>query len=264
MLPSLGELIVASRATLDLARPDSIRGAVREARPDVIVNAAAFTGVDRAEAESELAMQVNSVAPGVLAEEARRLGSLLVHYSTDYVFDGQKRSPYTEGDLPKPINVYGTSKLEGERRIRQAGCRHVVLRTSWVYAPHGKNFFLTIARKAKAGQVLHVVADQEGVPTESDFLAEITLRLIEREAEGLFNAVPSGTTTWHGFAEAIVAKLGLQTTVQPIRARDYPTAARRPPYSVLSNEKLTRALGPAPSWSSLLDRCVAAFNALAQ
>jgi dTDP-4-dehydrorhamnose reductase len=256
----LGELISASRATLDLAQPDAIRRAVREARPNVIVNAAAFTAVDRAEAESDLAMQVNSVAPGVLAEEARRLGSLLVHYSTDYVFDGQKRSPYTEEDLPKPINVYGISKLEGERRIRQADCRHVVLRTSWVYAPHGKNFFLAIARRAAAEDALHVVADQEGVPTESGFLARITLRLIERDAEGLFNAVPSGTTTWHGFAEAIVAKLGLKTPVQPIRSCDHPTAARRPLYSVLSNEKLTRALGPTPSWSALLDCCVAAFN----
>jgi dTDP-4-dehydrorhamnose reductase len=139
-----------------------------------------------------------------------------------------------------------------------------VVRTSWVYAPHGKNFFLTIAKRAAAGEPLLVVADQEGVPTESRFLADMTLHLVRHGAEGLFNAVPSGRTTWYGFAEAIVAKLGIKTPVRPVSSCDYPRAARRPPYSVLSNEKLNRAVGPVPSWTSLLDRCIANFKARGQ
>jgi dTDP-4-dehydrorhamnose reductase len=260
-LAGLGELTATDRQTLDLSSADAIRRIVREVKPALIVNAAAYTAVDRAEVELDAARRINAVAPGVFAEEARRLGALLVHYSTDYVFDGQKRAPYLETDPANPVNTYGRSKFEGEQRLQQAGCRYVLLRTSWVYAPRGKNFFLAIAAKARAGEPLRVVADQEGVPTESRFLADVTRRLIESDAEGIFNAVPCGTTTWHGFAVQIITKLGLTAPVQPIPTSAYPVAAPRPGYSVLSNEKLTRLLGPAPCWQSALDRCVAAFNA---
>jgi dTDP-4-dehydrorhamnose reductase len=260
-LAGLGELTATDRQTLDLSSADAIRRIVREVKPALIVNPAAYTAVDRAEAEVDASLQINAVAPGVLAEEARRLGALLVHYSTDYVFDGQKRAPYLETDPPNPINAYGRSKLEGEQRLKQAGCRYLLLRTSWVYAPRGKNFFLAIAARARAGEPLRVVADQEGVPTESRFLADVTRRLIELDAQGVFNAVPRGTTTWHGFAVEIIKKLGLNAPVQAIGTSGYPTAAPRPGYSVLSNEKLTRALGPAPGWQSLLERCITDLNA---
>src|SRR5690348_7330049 len=195
-LQALGSVVATDRATLDFADADAVRRTVREAKPQLIVNAAAYTAVDKAESEPELAMRINGVAPGVMAEEAKRLGALLVHYSTDYVFDGTKRSPYTEDDAPNPSSVYGHTKLEGEARIRACGCRHLVLRTSWVYGPRGKNFYLTIARKAAAGERLRVVADQRGVPTTSAFLAAQTAALLRKEASGLLNLVPSGETTW--------------------------------------------------------------------
>lgn len=258
--PAPGEIIATARDALDLSDNDAIRRVVRETRPDVIVNAAAYTAVDRAESEPGIANQVNGVAPGVLAEEAKRRGALLVHYSTDYVFDGAKRSPYTEHDAPHPLNVYGRTKLAGERAVAASGCRHLILRSSWVYAPRGKNFFLTIATKALAGELLRVVADQQGVPTESRFIAETTRALIGREAEGLIHVVPDGTTSWHGFAVAIAAGLGASTAVEAISSADYPSPTRRPPYSVLSHEKLSSLLGPQPHWKSLLERCLRAWK----
>ncbi len=170
-LTPLGDLIATDRATLDLADADAIRRVVREVKPDVVVNAVAYTAVDRAETEPELAMRINGDAPGVLAEEAKRLDALLVHYSTDYVFDGTKATPYVETDAPGPLNVYGRTKLEGERAIEAVGGAHLILRTSWVYAPRGRNFFLAIAKKARAGEVLRVVDDQTGTPTSAAFLA---------------------------------------------------------------------------------------------
>src|SRR5262249_4009393 len=155
---------------------------------------------DKAESEKDLAMRVNGVAPGVLADEAKRLGALLVHYSTDYVFDGEKKTAYVEDDATGPLSVYGASKLEGERRIRASGCRHLILRTSWVYAARGKNFFLTMKNAKKP---LRVVDDQRGAPTSSRFLAEGTLSLLKKNAEGLLHLVPSGETTWYGFAREI-------------------------------------------------------------
>jgi dTDP-4-dehydrorhamnose reductase len=260
-LPGLGEVLATDRNTLDLADPDAIRRVVRDSKPQIIVNAAAYTAVDRAESESQLAMQVNGIAPGVLAEEAGRLGALLVHYSTDYIFDGEKRSPYLETDAPNPINVYGRTKLEGEKRITASDCRHLILRTSWVYAPRGRNFFLAIAKKARAGEALRVVADQHGVPTESKFLSEMTVALLHGGAEGTFHIVPSGATTWHGFAAQIAKRLASKSPVEAIASSEYPTPARRPRYSVLDCAKLSARLGtPPPEWQSLLDRCMRAWT----
>jgi dTDP-4-dehydrorhamnose reductase len=186
---------------------------------------------------------------------------MLVHYSTDYIFDGEKRTPYVESDAPNPINAYGRTKLEGEKRITASDCRYLILRTSWVYAPRGKNFFLTIAKKAQAGDDLRVVGDQHGVPTEAKFVAEMTVALLHGGAEGTFHVVPSGATTWHGFAVEIAKRLGAKRPVQAIASSEYPTPARRPRNSVLDCAKLTARLGvPPPDWQSLLERCMKAWT----
>ncbi len=258
-LPALGEVLATDRTKLDLADLDAVRRIVREAKPGIIVNAAAYTAVDKAESEPELAMRINGEAPGVLAEEAALSGALLVHYSTDYVFDGKKAGAYSEEDATSPSSAYGRSKLEGERRIAASGAAHLVLRTSWVYGPRGRNFYLTIRRKAEAGERLRVVADQHGVPTTSAFLARETVALLGRGARGLFNLVPSGATTWHGFACAIVAAIGVQVPVDAVATTDYPTPARRPANSALDNGKAAQCLGRAlPDWRELLAECVAA------
>ena len=237
----LDEVIATDRSTLDLSG-ERIAAFVSEANPEVIINAAAYTAVDKAESEKDLAMRVNGIAPGILAEQAKRLGALLVHYSTDYVFDGEKRAAYVEDDAPNPLNVYGASKLEGEKRIRASGCRHLILRTSWVYAPRGRNFYLTMKN---AKQPLRVVDDQRGVPTSSRFLAEKTKSLIDKQAEGVLHLVPSGATTWYGFAREI---LGAKADLTPIRSSEYRTAARRPANSLLDNRKAQALLGPLPDW----------------
>jgi dTDP-4-dehydrorhamnose reductase len=252
-LQPLGAVTATDRATLDLADSDAVRRAIREAKPGLIVNAAAYTAVDKAESEPDLAMQINGVAPGVMAEEAKRLGAMLVHYSTDYVFDGAKRGAYVEDDAPNPLNTYGTTKLAGERAIAESGCRYLIVRTSWVYGPRGKNFFLTIAAKAGAGEALRVVADQRGVPTSSRFLAENTVALLSKDAMGLVHLVPAGAATWHEFALAIVRLTGGKSNVQPITSAEFPAAARRPANSVLDNRKAAAALGkPMPDWLLLL------------
>jgi dTDP-4-dehydrorhamnose reductase len=250
VLPLLGNVISTDRATLDLADVDAIRKKLREAKPDIIVNAAAYTAVDKAESEPEVAMQVNGVAPGVLAAEAKRLGALLVHYSTDYVFDGTKALPYVEDDVPNPISIYGKTKLAGERAVQASGCRHLILRTSWVYGPRGRNFYRAIAAKAAAGERLRVVDDQRGVPTTSRFLAEETLALLRKDASGLLHLVPSGETSWHGFAREIVRH---SVEVEPIKTSEFPAAARRPANAVLDNRKAAAILGRSfADWQSLL------------
>jgi dTDP-4-dehydrorhamnose reductase len=260
-LPLLGEVIPTDRTSLDLENDDAMRKVIRDTKPEVIVNAAAYTAVDRAESDSELAMKVNGIAPGILADEASRLGALLVHYSTDYIFDGENPLPYAETDAPNPINVYGRTKLEGEKRITAADCRYLILRTSWVYAPRGKNFFLAIAKKIQAGDDLRIVSDQHGVPTEAKFIAEMTVALLHGRAEGTFHMVPWGTTTWHGFATEIAKRLGSKKPVQPIASSEYPTPARRPRNSVLDCAKLAERLGVLPpEWQSLLDRCMNAWK----
>ncbi len=268
-LAPLGEVVATDRSTLDLAREDQIRSVVRAVKPDVILNAAAYTAVDKAESEPELAMRINGFAPGVLAEEAKRLGALLVHYSTDYVFDGKKATPYVEEDEPNPLNVYGRTKLEGERAVRAAGSRHLILRTSWVYAARGRNFFLAIAAKVRASERLRVVDDQTGVPTPAALLAASSaaiLRRAEPDASGnLYHLVPAGWTTWCGFARAIVAALGLEAEVEAIASDQYPTRAVRPRHTVLDNRRVGATFGLVlPAWQTPLADCVQQYGAAAR
>lgn len=262
-LAPLGEVIALDRAELDLAAPDRIRAIVREAKPGIIVNAGAYTAVDKAEAEPSDAMAINGTAPGILAEEAKRLGALLVHYSTDYVFDGAKRGAYTENDEPNPLNVYGRSKLAGERAIQAVGCRHLILRTSWVYGLRGHNFLHTILRLAAEREELRIVEDQVGAPTWSRMIAEATTAALARSdpAEGLYHASAAGAVSWHGFAAAILSR------VQPVRmprliaipTSDYPLAATRPANSRLDCSRLAHHSGIGlPGWDTTLDLCLAA------
>ena len=242
-LAPLGEVKAFDRFGLDLADPPVIVATVRALQPGVIVNAAAYTAVDKAESEREAAFAVNATAPRVLAEEARRIGVFLVHYSTDYVFDGEKAGPYTEEDAPHPINAYGESKLAGEHAILKSGCRHLVLRTSWVYGPRGRNFYLTMLRLARERPELKVVDDQVGAPTSSLEIARATAVLIGKGAEGLYHMTAAGETTWYGFARAILEQAGMKMPVVPIRTEDYPAPARRPRNSRLDCARLRREHG---------------------
>jgi dTDP-4-dehydrorhamnose reductase len=244
-LAPLGEVQALGREQLELTDPNAIRKTVRAAAPEVIVSAAAYTAVDRAESEPDLAFSVNANAPGVLAAEAERSGALLVHYSTDYVFDGAKSGPYTEADAPHPLNVYGASKLAGEQAIAASGCRYLILRTSWVYGPHGSNFMLTMLRAARERPELRVVDDQYGAPTSSAAIARATARLLAARPEGLYHMTAAGRTSWYGFAKAILARAGIGTPIIPISTEQYPTAARRPRNSVLDNSRLRAACGIA-------------------
>ena len=288
-LAGQGQLIAVGREQMDLSKPDSIRRTVREIGPDLIVNAAAYTAVDQAESEPELALAVNGIAPGILAEEAKRLGAALIHYSTDYVFDGNlfdgnkaAAAPYTEDDEPRPINAYGRTKLAGERAIQAVDAPHLVLRTSWIYGMRGKNFLLTILRLAQERDELSIVDDQVGAPTWSRALAEATGGILTRlgygqpgfhercaKHRGIYNLSAAGQTSWHGFAAAILAhaagpKSGLSAwaldrvpVLKPIPTEQYPLPARRPRYSVLANAKLQRAFGLAlPEWKTSLAECM--------
>ncbi|MBL8526997.1 MAG: dTDP-4-dehydrorhamnose reductase [Burkholderiales bacterium] len=274
-LQTLGEVAACDRGALDLANPDAIRGKVREMRPDVIVNAGAYTAVDKAESEPELAMAVNGVAPGVLAEEAKRIGALLVHYSTDYVFDGTKAEAYLESDAPNPASVYGSSKLAGERAVEAAGGACLIFRTSWVYAARGKNFLLTILRLAAEREELRVVDDQVGTPTWCRTIAEATAQVVVKLSvgdridadralalRGVYNLTAAGRVSWCGFARAIVEATrsrrgGAGPKVTPITTAEYPLPARRPANSVLANQKLQRAFGLAcPAWDHALELCL--------
>ena len=256
-LPVLGEVIATDRTRFNLADNDGMRRMVREVKPSLIVNAGAYTAVDKAESERELAMQVNAAAPGVLGEEAKRLGALLVHYSTDYVFDGAKRSPYTEDDAPNPISHYARSKLEGERAIEASGCRHLILRTGWVYAARGNNFVRTVLKLARERGELSVVGDQTGSPTSAHELAAATATLLAQgpPPDGIYHLSAAGETSWYDYALAIVSLAGLvDTKVRRITTAEYPTAARRPRYSVLSNEKIRNAAGIAlADWRTPLE-----------
>jgi dTDP-4-dehydrorhamnose reductase len=266
LLEGRAEVAAHDRSTLDLGQPDAIAARVREVRPHLIVNAGAYTAVDRAEAEIDVARAVNARAPGVLADEARRAGALLVHYSTDYVFDGTKAAPYVESDPPAPVNAYGATKLEGERAVAASGCAHVILRTSWVYGPRGRNFMRTMLDAAKTRRELRVVDDQRGAPTTSLALARATLAIVgagtgtaaitedgvahAASLSGIYHATAAGETTWFAFAQAIfeewAARAGpsfMPPAVIPIPTKEYPTPARRPANSVLSNERLASVLG---------------------
>nr|VFJ43778.1 MAG: dTDP-4-dehydrorhamnose reductase [Candidatus Kentron sp. DK] len=269
-LAPLGEVVAVGRADCDLARPDEIRSLVRKTNPGIIVNPAAYTAVDRAETEKESAFAVNGVAPGILGEEAVGLSALVVHYSTDYVFDGEKATPYTEDDTPNPLNVYGASKLAGERALRESGADHLVLRTGWVFGAHGNNFPKTILRLAGEKASLNVVADQFGAPTSAALIAEVTARILrryrqaDREAPaGIYHLVAGGVTTWHGCARAVVeiargmgGKLELDPeNVRPVTTAEYPLPARRPANSRLDTHKLENAFAlRLPGWREGLEQ----------
>ena len=259
-LSRLGHVFAFDHASLDLADPDQIVARVREVKPELIVNAAAYTAVDRAESEPQLAMQINGAAPGILAEETKRLGALLVHYSTDYVFDGAKPTPYLETDSPNPINAYGRSKLEGERAIQASGCRHLILRTSWIYGMRGNNFLLTILRLAREHPELRVVDDQIGAPTWCRDLATATAQLanetIAGKAEGLYHLTAAGATSWCGFAREILRVSGSHTPIRAISAREYAAPAKRPANSLLSSATIAaRWKLQLPQWQNSLAAC---------
>lgn len=267
LLESRHELIVLGREQLDLADTDNLRDAVRRLQPQLIINAAAHTAVDAAESEPEAAFAINTTAPGVLAEEAVALDVPLIHYSTDYVFDGSKASAYDESDAPNPLGVYGRSKLAGEQAVAAVGGKHLILRTSWVYSLHGRNFLLTIQRLLQEREQLSVVADQIGAPTWAGSIAAATVQLIERwqsaqtAAWGVYHFTARGETAWFGFAEAIAAQLQAQgkTVAQltPIATTQYPTPARRPLNSRLDCSRLEHDWGVRlPDWHDGLLECL--------
>jgi len=264
-----GSVVTADLESVDLADADQTRALVRRVKPDVILNAAAYTAVDRAESQPDLAAAINATAPRVLAEEALRLNALLVHYSTDYVFDGQKQQPWVESDEPNPLNVYGATKLAGEQAIQQVGGRFLIFRTSWVYGPHGNNFLLTMLRLARERSHLSIVDDQFGSPTTSIELAHATRTITEgvlsgqfgapTDWAGLYHMTCADSTTWFGFAKAIFAGAEHRLHVKPpeltpLATKDYPTPAKRPHNSVLSNQKLYDRFGVRlASWQTALE-----------
>jgi dTDP-4-dehydrorhamnose reductase len=261
-LAPCGRVVALDRGQLDLEHAERI-GAVLDAHaPTLIVNAAAYTAVDQAESDAARAALVNAEAPRVLAEHARARGALLIHYSTDYVFDGAQRKPYEEDDAPAPQSVYGATKLAGEQAVLRSGASALVFRTSWVYAMRGRNFLLTIRRLAAEREELRIVADQVGVPNWCRALARATARLAARglpylaARAGLYHMSASGATTWYDFTRAIVGDVA-RPRVVPITTADYPTPARRPAYAVLSTARFERTFGFAlPPWQQSLAECV--------
>jgi dTDP-4-dehydrorhamnose reductase len=288
LLPRLGEIVALGRAELDLAKPDEIREVIRRVHPELIVNATAYTAVDQAEKEPSLAQAINSDAPEIMAEEGKKIGASLVHYSTDYVFDGTKNVPYLEDDPPHPLSVYGRTKLAGEQAIRSSGVSHLIFRTAWVYAAQGRNFLLTVLRLATQRDELRIVRDQYGAPTRNVEIAASTIAALKKIAErshggdgfanlgGTYHMTAAGVTTWYDFAVAILEEASATPTssswltsalaalplrakrVTPITTEEYPTPARRPAYSVLSNSKLAKAFGiELPDWGIQLHRAFA-------
>jgi dTDP-4-dehydrorhamnose reductase len=267
-LGALGDVVALDSRAMDLADAGSVRTTVRAIAPDIIVNPAAYTAVDKAESEPERAHAVNAVAPGVLAEEAARIGALLVHYSTDYVFDGSGDTPWREDDATGPLNVYGATKLAGEAAMAAAGCRHLIFRTSWVYGARGSNFLLTMRRLMRERPELKIVADQVGAPTWCRDLAEATALALSQVSAcgfdqwGVYHMTNAGETSWHGFAEAIQTLDAFDETCVPARllpipGSDYPTPARRPLNSRLNNDKLARAFGlRLRDWREALALCM--------
>ena len=258
-LAFLGEIHAVSHVECDMADASAVRALVRSCHPDLVVNAAAYTAVDKAESEPALAHAVNAAAPGVLGEEAAKRGAWVVHYSTDYVFDGTKPEAYMESDLTNPINVYGRTKRDGEIALQQSGARHLIFRTSWVFGAHGNNFVKAILRLACEHESLDVVADQYGAPTSAALLADVTAQLVrqrQRERDesfpcGCYHLVAGGETTWYDYArfvvsEAVSAGRSLKLTPDAIRAipaSKYPTAAKRPSNSRMDTSKLCRTFG---------------------
>ncbi|MBV2234413.1 MAG: dTDP-4-dehydrorhamnose reductase [Sterolibacterium sp.] len=263
-LATLGQIQALAYPEIDLASQTSLKNALLALQPEIIVNAAAYTAVDQAEHDKERAQAINATAPGLMAEFARRTGALLVHYSTDYVFNGQGNSAFAEDMATGPLNVYGHSKLLGDQLILESGCRHLILRTSWVYGLRGRNFLLTMLRLAKEREELKVVDDQIGAPTWSRLIAEATAQAIARPhpLEGLYHCTSSGETSWHGFTAAILELTHQQRTREPrltgIPSSAYPTPAQRPGNSRLSCTKLAVEGGIAlPHWREALALCIA-------
>ncbi len=261
----LGKVTAVDFPEIDLTQGDSICRWVRETAPNVVINAAAFTAVDKAETDTERCNNINSIAPGILAEESKKLGAVLVHYSTDYVYDGSKTTPYVEGDPPNPLGAYGRSKLAGDVAVRQVGGAHLIFRLCWVYGARGQNFMLTMMRLAREREKLRVVRDQVGCPTWSRMIAETTALALKHvlgssepaKFNGVYHLAASGQTSWHGFADAIVRLMPAEgkkcTLVEPITTAEYPLPAKRPAYSVLSCEKLKRTFGlQLPDWQDSL------------
>jgi len=265
-LAPLGEVIALDRSRCDLGTPDSLRAAIRELRPDIIVNPAAYTAVDKAESDEATARAVNAIAPGILGEEAARLGALVIHYSTDYVFDGKKDGPYVESDTTNPLSVYGRTKLEGEQALAAPGARHLIFRTSWVFGVQGANFLKTILRLAREREELRIVADQFGAPTGAALIADASAQVIgqflrtdkkENFPSGIFHLTASGATSWHEYAVLIAQRaqaagilLKLKPdNIRPIPASDYPVPAPRPQNSRLDCGLLQSAFGiQMPRW----------------
>lgn len=269
-LSELGKVFAPGRQQLDLSKPDAIRAAIRDIEPQMIVNAAAYTAVDKAETDQDVARAINADAPGIMAEEGKKIGAMLVHYSTDYVFDGTKNAPYSEDDNTNPLNVYGTTKLMGEEAIRATGISHLIFRTSWVYATEGRNFLLTVLRLATERDELRIIRDQFGAPTRNLDIAKATTNILQRLLEqsnnglgvsdlaGTYHMTAAGMTTWFEFCKAILDDVSatrqhlpwltratggrplVTKRVIPITAEEYPTDARRPAYSLLSSSLLTR------------------------
>ena len=283
MLPRIGEVTALDRQRLDLTQPEEIRRAIRTFHPAFIVNAAAYTAVDKAESEETVARAINAEAPGVMAEEAKKIGAALIHYSTDYVFDGSKTTPYVEDDPPNPKNVYGRTKLEGERAIQASGARHLIFRTAWVYATEGRNFLLTILRLATQREEIKIVRDQIGAPTLNSEIARATTNILAQisgtegglrslpDAGGIYHMTAGGETSWYDFTNAILEEAAktpaaapwfaaatsslpfITRRVIPITTDEYPTPARRPAYSVLSNARLNRTFSlQLPDWRKQL------------
>jgi len=282
LLPKLGQVIAPELTDLDLSKPEQILQVMRDTRPQLIVNAAAYTAVDAAETDQVNALAVNAEAPRLLALEAKKLGATLVHYSTDYVFDGSKKAPYVEADSPNPLNFYGRTKLRGDEAIRNSGAAHLIFRASWVYATHGRNFLLTILRLATEREELKIVDDQVGAPTCAFDLAEATTRILAgansqfilAEVSDTYHMTAAGQTTWYEFASAILeeARIAPQNLswltsatngrpllagrVLPISSAEFHSPTQRPAYSVLSNARLKQAFGVTlPDWRTQLQRC---------
>lgn len=275
-LAGVGQIGEIEFQKVDFSRPESIREAVRAVAPAVIVNAAAYTAVDKAESEPELAMAVNGTAPGVLAEEAKRLGSVLVHYSTDYVFDGTKLGAYVETDAPHPLNVYGRTKLAGDEAIKAVDGDFLILRTSWVYGARGSNFLLTMLRLAREREELRIVDDQIGAPTSSGSIAQATAEVLARvlppagaglgRRSGIYNLTCAGETTWFGFAKAILSAQAKRSGIAaprlvPIKTSEFPRPATRPANSRLSGQRLEETFGVVmPDWTDALSRVLESLN----
>ncbi|MFM8467805.1 MAG: dTDP-4-dehydrorhamnose reductase [Oxalobacteraceae bacterium] len=270
-LAGLGEIVVLGRTHMDLADPDAVRKAIRAERPSLIVNAAAYTAVDLAESAQELAYAINAQAPGIMAEEAKILGAALVHYSTDYVYNGGKQAPWLETDMTGPLSVYGKSKLAGEQAIAAVGVPYLIFRTSWVYGLTGKNFLLTMLRLAQSKPELSIVSDQIGAPTWSRTIATATAAALKKagdpdrlsELSGVYHLCAGGQTSWYGFAEKIFSHpfVVQKPALKPIPTQDYPTPAQRPKNSVMSTEKFQKNFDVLPAWDAALATCLSCLPA---